>query len=118
MPKTLREVVAYAQPSRIAFADSHAICSADRRARGRSVSEENAAEDREPIAHQNVVVLTTQDAAELDALVGTPEPRGFIWRRLDATQASADPTAIMTIVERLAAAGISASGGELSSPGE
>lgn len=82
------------------------------------MSEENAAEDREPIAHQNVVVLTTQDAAELDALVENPEFRGLIWRRLDATHALADPTAIMTIFERLEAAGISASVGELSSPGE
>lgn len=82
------------------------------------MSEENAAEEREPIAHQNVVVLTTHDAAEMDVLVENPAFRGLIWRRLDATHALVDPTAIMTIFERLEAAGVSASVGELSSPGE
>lgn len=82
------------------------------------MSAENEAEEKEPIAHQNVVVLMTQDGAGMDTLVDNPEFRGLIWRRLDATHALVDPTATMTMFERLEAAGIAASVGELSSPGE
>lgn len=82
------------------------------------MSAENEAEEKEPIAHQNVVVLTTENAAGMDTLVDNPEFRGLIWRRLDATHALVDPTATMTMFERLEEAGISASVGELTSPGE
>lgn len=85
---------------------------------GKRVSAEKEANDKEPIAHQNVVVITTEDAAEMDVLVDDPQFRGLIWRRLDATHALVDPTAALTMFERLNAAGISASVGELSSPGE
>lgn len=80
------------------------------------MSAETTAEEKEPISHQNVVVLTTKNGAQMDTLVDDPEFRGLIWRRLDATHALVDPTATKTMFERLEAAGIPASVGELSSP--
>lgn len=77
------------------------------------MSGESDSEGREPIAHHNVVVLTTRGAAEMDTIVASAELRGLVWRRLDATHALIDPTAVMTIFERLESVGISASIGEI-----
>lgn len=81
--------------------------------KGRHVSGENDSEGIEPIAHHNVVVLTTRGVAEMDTIVASPALRGLIWRRLDSTHALVDPTAVMLIFERLESVGISASVGEL-----
>lgn len=77
------------------------------------MSGESDSEGMGPIAHHNVVVLTTRGEAEMDTIVASPELRGLIWRRLDETHALVDPTAVMLIYERLESVGISASVGEL-----
>ncbi len=82
------------------------------------MSTPNEEEEREPIAHHNVVVLSTGNADEMDALISMPSLRGLIWRRLDDTYALVDPTAINLIHERLASVNISVTVGELPMAGE
>lgn len=77
------------------------------------MSAESESEEVGPIAHHNVAVLQTRDRAEMDTIVGTPALRGLVWRRLDDTHALVDPTAVLTLYERLEVVGISATVGEL-----
>lgn len=53
------------------------------------------------VAHHHVVVLTTPDAATLDALLERPDVRGLVWKRLDETRALVDAERMALVRKRL-----------------
>jgi hypothetical protein len=53
------------------------------------------------VAHHNVTILTTEDAATLEALLVRPEIRSLVWKRLDKTRALVDTARVQTLARRL-----------------
>lgn len=57
------------------------------------------------VAHHNLAVLSTEDAATLDELLSRSEVRALIWKRLDERHALVDTERIQLLIRRLKAIG-------------
>jgi hypothetical protein len=53
------------------------------------------------VAHHNLAVLSTEDAATMDALLSHTDVRSLVWKRLDATHALVDTERIQLLIRRL-----------------
>ena len=59
------------------------------------------------VAHHNLTVMTTDDAATMEAFLARPDVRALVWKRLDDTHALVDTEQVSVLVGRLKQLGYS-----------